>query len=207
MNQNLFTFQISPLPEAYIPQLAYALEKRTELLSRAKYPGLWKHTDKLRQIPKVKKSPLRTKLLGIFNLALGIFLFVPGVMRPRELFVPLIVGAIGIGAGIGALLRGKVKRKNRFDKPACQLWAQFKDKTGATVTFTDSEMAITSGDDTEHTPYSDFEYIIETSDLFLVTFFGKVIVLQKDTLSEGTCSDFCQYISEHVPFIGYATET
>ena len=207
MEQNLFSFQISPLPEAYIPQLTYALEKRTELLSRAKYPGLWKHTDKLRQIPKVKKSPLRTKLLGIFNLALGIFLFVPGVIRPRELFVPLIVGAIGIGAGIGALLRGKVKRKNRFDKPACQLWAQFKDKTGATVTFTDSEMAITSGDDTEYTPYSDFEYIIETSDLFLVTFVGKVIVLQKNTLMEENCPEFCQYISGHVPFIGYATET
>lgn len=201
MVQNIFTFQISPLPEAYIPQLAYALETRTELLSREKYPGLWKHTDKLRQIPKVKKSPLRTKLLGIFNLALGIFLFVPGVMKPRELFIPLIVGAIGIGAGIGALLRGKAKRKSRFDKPARQLWEQFKDKPGATVTFTDSEMVITSDDDIEHTPYSDFEYIIETSDLFLVTFVGKVIVLQKDTLSEGTCSDFCQYISEHVPFI------
>ena len=86
MDQNLFTFQISPLPEAYIPQLAYALEKRTELLSRIKYPGLWKHTDKLNQTPKRKKSPLRTKLLGILNLALGIFLFVPGVMKPQELF-------------------------------------------------------------------------------------------------------------------------
>ena len=83
-----------------------------------------------------------------------------------------------------------------------QLWEQFKDKAGATVSFTDSEMVITSGADTEHTPYSDFEYIIETTDLFLVTFVGKVIVLQKDTLLEGTYSDFCQYISEHVPFIG-----
>ena len=201
MDQNLFTFQISPLPEAYIPQLTYALEKRTELLSRAKYPGLWKHTDELRQIPKVKKRPLRTKILGIFNLALGILLFVPGVMKPKELFIPLIVGAIGIGAGIGALLRGKIKKKNRFDKPARQLWGQFKDKAGAAVTFTDSEMVITSGDDTEHTPYSDFEYIIETSDLFLVTFVGKVIVLQKNTLTGGTCPDFYQYISGHVPFI------
>ena len=207
MEQNLFTFQISPLPEAYIPQLTYALEKRTELLSRVKYPGLWKKTDRLRQIPKVKKSPLRTKLLGIFNLALGIFLFVPGVMKPKELFVPLIVGAIGIGAGIGALLRGKVKKKNRFDKPARQLWEQFKDKTGATVTFTDSEMVITAGDDTEHTPYSDFEYIIETNDLFLVTFDGKVIVLQKNTLTGRYCPDFCQYISGKVPFVGCAVET
>ena len=207
MEQNLFSFQISPLSEAYIPQLAYALEKRTELLSRVKHPGLWKNTDRLRQIPKVKKSPLRTKLLGIFNLALGIFLFVPGVIKPKELFIPLIVGAIGIGAGIGALLRGKVKKKNRFDKPARQLWEQFKDKTAATVTFTDSEMVITSGDDTEHTPYSDFEYIIETSDLFLVIFVGKVIVLQKNTLMEENCPDFCQYISGHVSFIGYATET
>lgn len=207
MEQTIFTFQIIPLAEAYIPQLAYALEKRTELLSRVKFPGLWKHTDKLRQIPKVKKSPLRTKLLGIFNLALGIFLFVPGVMKPRELFIPLIVGAIGIGAGIGALLRGKVKRKNRFDKPARQLWEQFKDKTGATVTFGDSEMVITSGDDTEHTPYSDFEYIIETSDLFLVTFVGKVIVLQKSTLMGENCPEFCQYISGHVHFIGCAIET
>lgn len=207
MEQNLFSFQISPLPEAYIPQLTYALEKRTELLSRAKYPGLWKHTDELRQIPKVKKSPLRTKLLGIFNLALGIFLFVPGVMRPKELFVPLIVGAIGIGAGIGALLRGKVKKKNRFDKPARQLWEMYVDKDPATVSFNDSKMIIAVADDAEATPYNDFEYIIETNDLFLVTFVGKVIVLQKNTLTGGNCPDFCQYISGQVPFVGYAAET
>ena len=207
MDQNIFTFQISPLPEAYIPQLAYALETRTELLSRVKYPGLWKHTDKLRQIPKVKKSPLRTKLLGIFNLALGIFLFVPGVMRPKELFIPLIVGAIGIGAWIGALLRGKVKKKNRFDKPARQLWEMYVDKEPATVSFNDSEMIIAVADDAEATPYNDFEYIIETNDLFLVTFVGKVIVLQKNTLTGGNCPDFCQYISGQVPFVGYAAET
>lgn len=207
MEQNLFSFQISPLPEAYIPQLTYALEKRTELLSRAKYPGLWKHTDELRQIPKVKKSPLRTKLLGIFNLALGIFLFIPGVMKPKELFVPLIVGAIGIGAGIGALLRGKVKKKNRFDKPARQLWEMYVDKDPATVSFNDSKMIIAVADDAEATPYNDFEYIIETNDLFLVTFVGKVIVLQKNTLTGGTCPEFCQYISGHVPFVGYTRET
>lgn len=117
MDQNLFTFQISPLPEAYIPQLVYALEMRTELLSRVKFPGMWKHTDRLKQIPKVKKSPLRTKLLGIFNLALGIFLFVPGVMKPKELFVPLIVGAIGIGAGIALCFGARLKRRTDLISP------------------------------------------------------------------------------------------
>ena len=41
------------------------------------------------------------KILSIICLCCGIFLFVPGLMEPEELRVPLYAGAIGIGTGVG----------------------------------------------------------------------------------------------------------
>lgn len=42
-----FVFQTTPLnEERLIPQISQALEKRTELISREKYPGLWNATDR-----------------------------------------------------------------------------------------------------------------------------------------------------------------
>ena len=34
MEQNIYAFRVTPMGEEYLPQISYALEKRTELLSR-----------------------------------------------------------------------------------------------------------------------------------------------------------------------------
>ena len=48
-----FTFSLSPLDtETLLPQLAAALEKRVELHSRQRLPGLWQVTDKLSNAKK-----------------------------------------------------------------------------------------------------------------------------------------------------------
>lgn len=62
--------------------------------------------------------------MGTVNLALGIFLFISGLMKPDELFVPLIVGAIAIGAGISTFLRSRKNKRNPFDKSAKLLFEQ-----------------------------------------------------------------------------------
>lgn len=41
-----YIFHISPYDtEKLLPQVSRALEKRTEMVSRERFPGLWKHTD------------------------------------------------------------------------------------------------------------------------------------------------------------------
>ena len=40
MEQNNYVFRVTTMGEEYLSQISYALEKRTELLSRVKYPGM-----------------------------------------------------------------------------------------------------------------------------------------------------------------------
>lgn len=105
--EQIFSFQISPMDGAALcPQISCALEKRTELVSRKTYPKMWQLADKLNSrtenIPQsVRKSRRRRRgFLGFFDWLLSLFLLLPGLMEPRELAVPLLVGAVGFGISI-----------------------------------------------------------------------------------------------------------
>ena len=93
-----YNFQITPYDtESLLQQVSKALEKRTEFVSRERYPGLWENIDKLNAVSKGKRrSSLRSKVMSIICLVLGVFLFVPGLIKPQELLVPLLVGAFAI---------------------------------------------------------------------------------------------------------------
>ena len=90
-----YDFQVTPYDtESLLRQVSTALEKRTELISRQRYPGLWENIDRLNTMAKGRqRSSLRTRIMGIVCLVLGIFLFVPGLLKPQELLVPLLAGA------------------------------------------------------------------------------------------------------------------
>ena len=109
--QPVVLFQITPLdPQRLCPQVSRALEKRTELLSRQKYPKLWEWTDKLNRVEKVsqsvqKRRSKRRGWLGLVNWLLGTVLLTPALLEPQTLLVPLLVGAVGFGAGTWALWR------------------------------------------------------------------------------------------------------
>lgn len=109
----IFSFQITALDSTTLcPQVSRALEKRTELLSRRKYPKMWELTDKLNSVEKVPQAvrenrKKRRAFLGILNWVFGVFLLMPALMDPQELLVPLLVGAAGYGAGIVTLWRNK----------------------------------------------------------------------------------------------------
>lgn len=62
------------------------------------------------------RSRLGTRVKSIVCLALGFFLFIPSLVKPQELLVPLLAGVIAIGAGIGGLWRSRKHKKNPFDK-------------------------------------------------------------------------------------------
>ncbi len=198
-----FIFQISPYDtEKLLPQVSRALEKRTELLSRERYPGIWKQTDTLNAMSQGRtRSTLRTKLLSILCLAAGIFLFVPGLAKPQELLVPLLVGAVAIGAGIGGLWRSRKRRKNPFDTSAKRLLSGKDAPAEQTVTVSFSEDGMTIPSDsgnTEFVPYSLFECAIESADILLFVYGERVTVLQKSDLTTDNITDFCTLISDKV---------
>lgn len=205
MEQNNYEFRVTVMGEEYLPQISYALEKRTELLSRVQYPGMWKATDKLRASVREpsKGRKIFRKFLSVFCLCCGIFLFVPGLMEPEELRVPLIAGAIGIATGFGGLLRGKIKRKNPFDKSARLLLERRKTPDDAKVAFDERGMTVIADGGEELLPYNKLEYIIEADGMLLITFDEKVLVVKKDDMVCGELEDFRSFISDQTVFVEY----
>lgn len=199
-----YNFQITPYDtESLLQQVSKALEKRTEFVSRDRYPGLWENIDKLNAASKGKRrSSLRSKIMSIICLVLGVFLFVPGLMKPRELLVPLLVGAFAIVIGIVYLCIGRKGKKNPFDKSA-RLLLMGKDtisaKQSIMVSFSESGMEIRADDkEPQHIPYSDFESMIETEDLFLFVHDTRITVLQKKDLTSNDITDFRNFISMRI---------
>ncbi len=100
-----FTFSLSPLDtEALLPQLAAALEKRVELHSRQRLPGLWQVTDKLSNAkrgsqPVANHRKRLRQFLGLILWVLGLLMLAPGLIDPQELFIPLIAGACAFFLG------------------------------------------------------------------------------------------------------------
>ena len=199
-----YIFHISPYDtEKLLPQVSRALEKRTEMVSRERFPGLWKHTDRFRSMARGRKrSRLRTRGMSALCLAAGIFLAVPGLMEPRELFVPLLVGAAAMGAGIIGLWQSRARKKNTFDR-AAKILLEGKDKSSAeqAASVSSSEEGMTvpaGGGKAEFVPYREFECAVETADSFLFVFGGRVLLLQKMDLKAECTGDFCSLISEKV---------
>ena len=200
-----YNFQITPYDtESLLQQVSKALEKRTEFVSRERYPSLWENIDKLNAVSKGKRrSSLRSKVMSIICLVLGVFLFVPGLMKPQELLVPLLVGAFAIVIAIVYLYIGRNGKKNPFDKSA-RLLLMGKDtisaKQSIMVSFSESGMEIRADDkEPQHIPYSDFESMIETEDLFLFVHDTRITVLQKKDLTSNDITDFRNFISRNVP--------
>ena len=200
-----YNFQITSYDiESLLPQVSKALEKRTEFVSRERYPGLWENIDKLNAVSKGKRrSSLRSKIMSIICLVLGVFLFVPGLMKPQELLVPLLVGAFAIVIGIVYLYIGRKDKKNPFDK-SVRLLLMGKDtisaKQSIMVSFSESGMEIRADDkEPQHIPYSNFESMIETEDLFLFVHDTRITVLQKKDLTSNDITDFRNFISRNVP--------
>lgn len=203
-----YVFQITRYDTTtLLPQVSEALEKRTELNSRERYPGLWEIIDKLNAMSRGKKrSSFCTKIMAIICLVLGIFLFVPGLLNPQELTVPLIAGAFAIATGILYLYSSRKSRKNRkksFDKSA-KLLLMGKDnipaKQSIVVSFSEIGMEIrVDGNDSLSIPYTDFESMLETADLFLFVYDTRITVLQKKDLTSKATDDFCNFISKNVP--------
>lgn len=112
MNEKVI-FDVEPIDvDAMCPQVSSALEKRTELHSRAAFPKMWELTDKLNSVEKAphavqENRRKRRSFFGFWDWILGLFLLIPGMLNPQEMIVPLVVGALAFGAGVVVLWRNK----------------------------------------------------------------------------------------------------
>lgn len=208
MEERNFTFHISSYDvNKLMPQLSVALEKRSALLSRERYPQLWSVTDKLNAQNEARNyKPMLSRGKSILFLILGIILVVPGLMNPQQMLVLLLFGIVGLVAGIRGLTstgNAMMKRmKKRFDASAKQLLAgkdRLAEKDCITITFTEEGICYPADEDKcECIAYDMFESVIEAADLYLIVFDTSVTVLQKVDLQGGDLAAFNTFLGEKI---------
>ncbi len=193
-----FIFKPEKLTEDLSYQISEAIAKRTEIFSRQKFPDLWEKTDRLNaqrlSEPALKRRKIFRKINGIICIALGIFLFVPGVMAPKELFVPFVVGAFAIVFGISAVIPRKTNGE-KFEKKAKKLAKAINSsiKPEDSVVFNE-EGIFENGEVLMQ--YENLENVIENRSIFMVCDGMKIMVLRKVDLVLGTPEEFKIFVEE-----------
>ena len=173
-----FVFKPEKLTENLFYEISEAIAKRTEIFSRKKLPGLWEKTDELNaknlSEPALKRRKKFRKINGIICIALGIFLFVPGIVAPKELFVPLIVGAFATVFGISAVIPRKTDAE-KFLKKAKNLAKAINSslKPEDTVAFGEDGIFENGG---LLMKYEELENVIENKNIFLVCDGKKIMI-------------------------------
>ena len=193
-----FVFKPEKLGENLFYEISETIAKRTEIFSRKKLPGLWEKTDALNaknlSEPALKRRKNFRKINGIICIALGIFLFVPGLVNPRELFVPLIVGAFAIIFGIFAVIRRKTDGE-KFLKKAKKLAKAINDSLNPEDTVVFGEDGIFENG-ALLMEYKNLENVIENRSVFLVCDGKKIMVLRKADMVIGNTDGFKVFIEE-----------
>ena len=99
-----YIFNLAPVDvNAYMAETTAALEKRTELLSREKYPKMWEKTDANNsKKPGKAKVPGRliSKPMSWALLLLGAGLFIPSMQDVLGRVIPLTAGAAAMVIGL-----------------------------------------------------------------------------------------------------------
>ena len=216
-----YVFTRAPLDEECLEELSAALQQRTEFVSRQRYPALWEQADRAaaKQTPESaakqnKAAAVRKKLWGALLCVLGVILLVPGLMKPAELTVLLVVGIFAVLQGLSRLLMKYVsheeKQKQRHDMSAHILRRDLNraQSTGEPrIVFSDDAMTMTSpSGQQEIVPYTDFEVVIEGTSLFLITFRARMTVIRHSEIVDGDIAQFREQIREKAAFVSL-TET
>ncbi len=217
-----FLFQISTYnKEELVEQLSRALDRQMELSSRQRLPGVWRAIDGMNKRPQpteadIRGRVIRYKVYGILFLAMGIFLLVPGLMEPQKLIIPLIAGILAVGCGICYLCPLKKSTGKHSQEASQKPWRknankrcqtaseklleglqtlELNDNVPVHIFFSEKGMEIGEG---QLIPYLSFNSFVETKELYLLTWSGKVTLLQKRDLTVGTHQDFIRFLKEKV---------
>ena len=203
-----FIFSMKPYDVGVLsPQVAWMLNKRTELASRKRMPGLWKLTDKLNATPRAPEAELkrrkeRQRRWGGLFLVMGIFLFVPGVMKPQELTGPLVAGLFAILMGL-LYLRRDDRKKNSYENKAKQLLEKMNasmEGQKLRLIFYDAELAVSGAGEDKKISYANVECGLETKDLYGVIYDNQIVLLQKKELLLGSAEDLTKVLIEKTKY-------
>ena len=209
-----YRFVLTPYDPLLAPELSRALEKRTELASRKKYPGLWRQNDRLRAYDERTGSAGTGKGRKIFRtvmtvvlLLLGLFLLIPGLMDPKNLKEPLIVGILAVSCAlfrivISILHRRGPKRDPRYDAAAEKVLAklrQFDTANHPRVVFSEDGVRVEDDGSSSRFRLDTFDTMIETPSLFVMTYDGTVTALKKSDLIDADPADFRAWLREAPP--------
>lgn len=176
--------------------------KRLEACSRETLPKVWKLTDAANAYaangPGREKRAVRYRVYGGILLALGIFVLVPGLMKPQS---PAL-----IAAGAAALLAGAVefalagKRKAAQPPKSCRkdakkmlqnLCAADFEQNPTEIAFDNSEITVRADGTEQQIPYESVKGFFETERLWLLVYGEeKALLLQKRDLLSGSAEDF-----------------
>lgn len=201
-----FEFLPTAYEEGIEAELARALEQRTELISRAAHPEIWRRTDRMTRYAARGRAGSRGRkllrgVLTVFLLLAGLFLLIPGLMEPQGLRIPLIVGALAVLVALLRLLRPVFARTDkRFRKAAELLLRGLRSMDSSQETravFDEAGMAIRTRTEERSVPYGEIETWVETPRLFLLTYGGCATVLQKKDLIAGDAEAFAAFLTDH----------
>ncbi len=183
------------------PQISRALQQKTEIQSRKKYPDIWAKKDALDMRDKVpvaisKKRFNRYQKYGLFYTVSGSILFVPSLTNPMSMLPPLLVGLLLIIFGVFHLKYFSDKEKeNQYDRAANKLFNNLKDSTGTVLTFNEDGMSDSTG---WVVPFEKFEFIFATNDAYALIINKSIMIVQKKDLADAENEDFWNFIVKTV---------
>ena len=149
---------------------------------------------------KKQKHRIRARIMSILNLILGLILLIAGIVEPRNLML-IMVGAVGLLSAYNGFWHSR-------KKPAyCDTADALLDENAAVdfdryaVLFLDSAMEVADKVQKSRTqyPYREFECLLETESLYLISFSKQGLFLWKSDLLEGEPEEFSQFIRQKVP--------
>ncbi len=181
-------------------ELAAALEKRTEMISRTAYPKMWKTTDRLRNFAAggaARRGQLRSSLPWLL-LSAGFLLALLGLLA-EQLRGLLTLGVLLMLLGLLRLLRKRLAQQSGTFRQAAVMLLQNMSRSAmssAQVAFDGDGMAVRVQDGVRSVPYTDMELLVETPRLYLLTYQGQATVLQKKDLA-GDAAAFAAFLAAH----------
>ena len=209
-----YRFVLTPYDPSLADELSRALEKRTELASRKKYPGIWRQNDRLRAYNEragstgnVKGRRIFRTVMTVILLLLGLFLLIPGLMDPKNLKQPLIAGALAVSYALFRIVivslhrRGK-KRDLRYDAAAEKMLAGLRQLDTADhprVVFSEDSMRVEDDESCSISRLDTFDTMIETPSLFVMTYNETATALKKSDLTGTAPADFSAWLREALP--------
>lgn len=178
-------------------QLIESLRKITELNSREKLPFLWKISDRLKRrknhVSKqiINRRIKRYRIWGFFIFLISLFLFIPSITAPKELFVPLIVSSITMVIGLFFLFSCSGSYDKRLKKSAYLLVKSLENVKQYEIVFNEEGFDLNKAD---FIKYSDIKLLTKTKDFYVIFYNKSVTVFAVNTIINSSNNLFEEFL-------------